>query len=137
MWSAALAVFGSLLGMVRLAKPSVLPEAANRFRIGRSDAFPEGSTRIIPDRNIHVISEKRGIAAISLICTHLGCTVSWDDAYGRFLCPCHGSMFARNGKVLKGAAPRPLEWLKVAITGDGRILVDKGQIVDSQYNYKV
>ena len=44
-------------------------------------------------------------------CPHLGCAVSWDKAVGRFKCACHGGAFDRDGKVLAGPPPRPLERL--------------------------
>jgi Rieske Fe-S protein len=47
--------------------------------------------------------------ALSASCTHLGCGVSWDDASSTFRCPCHGGVFARDGRVLAGPPPRPLD----------------------------
>ncbi|KAB8331353.1 FAD-dependent oxidoreductase [Scytonema tolypothrichoides VB-61278] len=50
--------------------------------------------------------------AISLTCTHQGCTVKMAED-GKFHCPCHGAVFAADGKVLKGPAQRDLSKFKV------------------------
>ncbi|OUL33424.1 UDP-galactopyranose mutase [Nostoc sp. T09] len=50
--------------------------------------------------------------AISLTCTHQGCTVKKTDD-GKFHCPCHGAVFAADGKVLKGPAQGDLTKFKV------------------------
>ncbi|MBD2215076.1 FAD-dependent oxidoreductase [Nostoc linckia FACHB-104] len=50
--------------------------------------------------------------AISLTCTHQGCTVKKADD-GKFHCPCHGAVFAADGKVLKGPAQRNLAKFKI------------------------
>lgn len=42
-------------------------------------------------------------------CTHLACAYHWDAQQKDFLCPCHGSVFSIDGKVLAGPAPRPLD----------------------------
>lgn len=62
------------------------------------------------------------ITVYSPICTHLGCGYHWDPGEGNFACPCHGSVFSVDGKVLAGPAPRPLDTLPVKIEG-GRLLV--------------
>lgn len=46
--------------------------------------------------------------AYAVYCTHLGCPVQWLGTAEIFLCPCHGSVFNRDGTVAGGPAPRPL-----------------------------
>ncbi|PSJ15903.1 Rieske 2Fe-2S domain-containing protein, partial [Nitrosomonas supralitoralis] len=45
---------------------------------------------------------------VSAICTHLGCIVHFNPAERSWDCPCHGSRFDTNGKILHGPAPSPL-----------------------------
>ncbi|MEU0004472.1 FAD-dependent oxidoreductase [Streptomyces sp. NPDC006314] len=47
--------------------------------------------------------------AVSARCTHLGCLVSFNRAERAWECPCHGSRFDVDGKVLQGPAVKPLE----------------------------
>jgi menaquinol-cytochrome c reductase iron-sulfur subunit len=62
------------------------------------------------------------VTAYSPSCPHLGCGYRWFAQDQRFKCPCHGSVFDINGKVLGGPAPRPLDTLLVK-QEDGRVLV--------------
>lgn len=122
LWSAALAVCGSLVGMALLPKPRVTPEASSRFRAGRPAEFPPGTVKVLPEHKVRIVATNEGIAAMSLICTHLGCIVG-ETADG-FLCPCHGSRFDRQGNVLGGPAPQPLRWLAVSQAADGNLIID-------------
>jgi cytochrome b6-f complex iron-sulfur subunit len=56
------------------------------------------------------------VAAYSAICTHQGCTVK--PAGKELDCPCHGSVYDLTGAVLKGPAQRPLNPVKVTLSGD-------------------
>jgi glycine/D-amino acid oxidase-like deaminating enzyme/nitrite reductase/ring-hydroxylating ferredoxin subunit len=54
------------------------------------------------------------VHALSPVCTHLGCRVAWNRAERSWDCPCHGSRFGPDGRVLQGPAVEPL-----AARGDG------------------
>lgn len=56
--------------------------------------------------------------AFSLICTHQGCTVNYDNSGNVFNCPCHGSKYDGNGNVINGPATKALSKLKVTVTGN-------------------
>lgn len=42
---------------------------------------------------------------INAVCTHLGCVVPWNAAENKFICPCHGSQYNNQGRVVRGPAP--------------------------------
>lgn len=67
----------------------------------------------------YVLSENgRDFIAMSNICTHLGCRVRWIEDRVQFFCPCHNGVFARDGAVVSGPPPRPLDRYDVKIEGD-------------------
>jgi Rieske Fe-S protein len=57
-------------------------------------------------------------AALWRICTHGDCAVGWLPSEGVLRCPCHGSRFARDGRVLEGPATRPLPTFTAVKAGD-------------------
>lgn len=65
------------------------------------------------------------IVCFNASCTHLGCMVRWDEQTGRFLCACHGGAFDRQGRVLAGPPPRPLDQYAHKIDSD-YLLVEVG-----------
>jgi menaquinol-cytochrome c reductase iron-sulfur subunit len=62
------------------------------------------------------------VVAFAPQCTHLGCAYHWDEQKKNFLCPCHSSVFAIDGRVLSGPAPRPLDRYAVRVEGDGLLV---------------
>ncbi len=52
------------------------------------------------------------VTVFSPICPHLGCHYNWHPETKEFACPCHGSIYSVDGKVLGGPAPRPLDTLQ-------------------------
>lgn len=65
-----------------------------------------------------VLRTSEGVVAYSLICTHMGCIVQWQEGKQQFYCPCHDGRFDRDGDVLSGPPPLPLERLPVKVLAD-------------------
>lgn len=75
----------------------------------RSVARGEGKILKLGGRKVAVFRDIDGrTSAVSPICTHMGCIVHWNAAERTWDCPCHGSRFQPNGKVVAGPAEAPL-----------------------------
>jgi nitrite reductase/ring-hydroxylating ferredoxin subunit len=61
---------------------------------------------------------KQRILAFTATCPHLGCAVEFDDAEGRYECPCHESAFAKDGAKMFGPSLRGLDKLDVKLKGE-------------------
>lgn len=87
---------------------------------------PGGWLALLPDgfaEPIYVLAQHDGaFAALSPICTHLGCTVEITGE--RLVCPCHGSTYTRTGTVLQGPAERPLARYRTHLSSDGVLTID-------------
>lgn len=86
---------------------------------------PINGALVFMDERLVLLRDQKGVYALNLICTHLGCTVTVRE--GAISCPCHGSLFDRQGNVLKGPADRPLARLPVQ-ERDGILEVMQGQL---------
>jgi glycine/D-amino acid oxidase-like deaminating enzyme/nitrite reductase/ring-hydroxylating ferredoxin subunit len=65
----------------------------------------EGKTIKIDGDHLAAYRDEAGMLHIvSGICTHMGCVVHWNDGEKSWDCPCHGSRFSIDGKVLEGPA---------------------------------
>ena len=64
----------------------------------------------IDGNKIGIYKDSSGnIYAVKPTCTHLGCTLSWNNADKTWDCPCHGSRFNYNGKNIYDPAFKNLE----------------------------
>jgi menaquinol-cytochrome c reductase iron-sulfur subunit len=69
--------------------------------------------------SIYVITENgRDFAAMSNVCTHLGCRVRWNADQEQFFCPCHNAVFDKDGNVVAGPPPRPLDRYEINVEDD-------------------
>jgi cytochrome b6-f complex iron-sulfur subunit len=76
---------------------------------------PSDPPRNEPKVKLWVSNTDQGVMGIFKVCTHLGCLYNWSEQEVRFLCPCHGSQFEKNGTYLAGPAPRSLDKFVVRI----------------------
>ena len=75
-------------------------------------ALPRGQGEVVESNGerVAVYVDDRGTTyACSAVCTHLGCIVHWNGAEKSWDCPCHGSRFNYDGKVIQGPANKDLE----------------------------
>jgi len=106
-------------GLIRFLDFQTEPPAPTDFDLGLASDYPLGTHKVIPDVPALLIHDASGFSALSLVCTHLGCTVE-EKAEG-FSCPCHGSRFDPQGEVTRGPANKPLGKLRVETTEDGHL----------------
>ena len=83
--------------------------------VARAELPPQGAL-VYHEVRVALMREGDAVYALSLVCTHLGCTVQVTPT--ELICPCHGSTFDRQGRVLKGPADRPLERYRVERRGE-------------------
>jgi cytochrome b6-f complex iron-sulfur subunit len=89
---------------------------------------PGSVTQIVNGRFYLTRLDDGGFLALYQRCTHLGCTVPWNQAERLFVCPCHNSQFDDAGTVLNPPAPRPLDRFAVEIDA-GMVKVDTGAAI--------
>jgi Rieske Fe-S protein len=109
----------AFLGFLRFLDYEPNPATQTKFDIGSPDDYPSSSRTILPEVPALLIHTESGFSALSLTCTHLGCTLE-PDAEG-FACPCHNSRFDADGKVTHGPAAKHLQTLRVELTAENRL----------------
>ncbi len=130
------AVMGSVVISVRFLRPSVLFELPSRFPAARVADLLRAAILFLRERRIYIIRDKAGVFAQTAVCTHLGCLTRPNPKEDGFFCPCHGSQFALDGKVLDGPAPRPLEHFRM-VREEDRLWVDLAEEEDPDVRIKV
>ena len=137
------ALLGSLLATLGGGAAAFLlyftPKRTSKFgsRItleGTLADYPVNSVTRVREGKFYLSHVPEGLLALYWRCKHLGCTVPWKEEEvfqgqtGVFHCPCHGSIYLRNGQNVAGPAPAPLDLMEITLSGD-KITVDTGKII--------
>lgn len=124
-------VLGYVLG------PIFRKRATQWIEVGARDDFPEGEPKHkrlkyistegfreeVRTKSVWISVQGSEVIAFNSECTHVGCNVIWKGDRGVFFCPCHGGEFGRDGDVLAGPPPRPLDRLPIK-EEEGTIFVE-------------
>ncbi len=70
----------------------------------------EGKIVGVQGKRIAAYRDEAGVVhAVSPVCGHLGCLVTWNSAETTWDCPCHGSRYDYDGRAIQGPTVRDLE----------------------------
>jgi menaquinol-cytochrome c reductase iron-sulfur subunit len=90
-----------------------------------------GWERTVNSYGVYVLRKSEAendILALSNVCTHLSCRVTWDEGRQEYVCPCHDAQFTIDGEVATGPPPRPLDQYEIKIEeGNLSILFKEGK----------
>lgn len=77
----------------------------------KADGWFETSKQAV----VYIDKQGDSYRAFSATCTHLGCRVTWNTEKSQYLCPCHGGVYDRDGKVVAGPPPTGLTAVNVRL----------------------
>ena len=121
---AVLEIGGIITAFFSSGRNRNVAESRQLLEAGPVDSFgPATVSAFMGGRFFLTRQQDGGFIALSLRCTHLGCSVSWEEKRKRFICPCHSSAFDINGEVLNPPAARALDYYPVLIE-NGIVKVD-------------
>lgn len=109
--------------------------AMPRFKAGEfGGIYPYGTVSDLPNVTdppqnypkvkIWMSNSTEGTIALYKVCTHLGCLYGWSDQANRFVCPCHGSQFQKDGTYIAGPAPRSLDRFPIQVIKNGNVIAE-------------
>ncbi|WP_372846152.1 ubiquinol-cytochrome c reductase iron-sulfur subunit [Pontiella sp.] len=120
-----IAGLGTAGALFKYMMPVVSYGTPQKFLVPLTDLPDVGDELVFDDMKVVLRRQtEKDVAAISLVCTHLGCTVNRVET--GFLCPCHGSQYDSDGIVVGGPAPKTLPWLEIKTVPGGQIEIDTG-----------
>ncbi|MDX1921127.1 MAG: Rieske (2Fe-2S) protein [Candidatus Caenarcaniphilales bacterium] len=103
-------------------------DAIKKIKVDGAEALANNSFKMFKfgSKPGLLIKDSSGkLSAFNAICSHLGCTVSYQPDNKRIFCACHGGVYnPETGKNISGPPPEPLKVYKVLVEADG-IYVEK------------
>jgi nitrite reductase/ring-hydroxylating ferredoxin subunit len=97
--------------------------------VGAIGGFHEGDVRYVAAGRMYVVNLGGRLYALYQKCPHLGCRVPFCASSGRFECPCHASIFNRQGEYISGPAPRGMDRFPLRVVEDD-IVVDTSTVIE-------
>jgi Rieske Fe-S protein len=123
-------VAGAIAGITYLGQFAQKQKGpSKKIKIGKVQDYPVDTYSYLEDPKIFIYRDHEAMKAVSAVCTHLGCTIK--ETSEGFECPCHGSCYSKDGKVISGPAPVSLPWYKMEKAPDGNILVNLDVTTDA------
>jgi cytochrome b6-f complex iron-sulfur subunit len=123
-FAASIASF--LYPAVKFINPPDMPEAAvNEASGGKTQDLKPNSGKIVKFGSRPVLLVRMADTewrAFSAVCSHLNCTVQYDDKRREIWCACHNGLYDLNGKVVSGPPPAPLEEYAVKVRGEDVVI---------------
>ncbi len=111
---------------LKFMSPPPVPEAVvNEASAGKVADLKPDSGKIVRFGSRPVILIRLSDSdwrAFSATCTHLNCTVQFQQSSRQIWCACHNGFYDLNGRVVSGPPPRPLEEFTVHVRGDEVII---------------
>ncbi len=115
-------ILSFLYPAIRFMNPPPIPEAAvNEASAGKVQDLKPNSGKIVKFGSRPVLLIRVSDTewkAFSAICTHLNCTVQFQQSSHQIWCACHNGFYNLNGQVVSGLPPRPLDEYTVHIRGE-------------------
>lgn len=108
-------------GLVNFLSYEMDPAPPSQYDLGSANDYLHGTTTVFMQIPAVLIRDKDKFTALSMVCTHLGCTVERKD--GEYECPCHGSKYNDKGLVTRGPSNTPLKKLRVEVNEVGNVIL--------------
>ena len=112
--------------VIRFLNPPHVAEASvNEVEAGKVQDLKPNSGKIIKFGNkpaLLVRVNETDWKAFTAVCTHLNCTVQYQEATRQIWCACHNGTYDMNGRVVSGPPPNPLEEYAVRLRGDDIVI---------------
>jgi Rieske Fe-S protein len=129
---AMVATLGTIIGVVvglpaiaYLISPAVKSQSTDAWvSLGPLENYPvsiptlfsftrtkiNGWEKTVNSFGVYVYRETESqVVVYSNVCTHLSCRVTWEEGDEIYFCPCHDGIFDKDGKVVTGPPPRPMD----------------------------
>ncbi len=92
------------------AKTTASVKTASKPKFDTNNLKPgQGKVIEVNHQKIALYKDKQGeVTAMSAVCPHMGCIVNFNSKDQTWDCPCHGSRFTPDGKVINGPAVKNL-----------------------------